>query len=238
MRPGPHTAMQLARLRRVWKQGQHVLISGATGSGKTALARHIVEIRASNGGHVVVFCMKPTEDETITQDYKDFVRWKKWKRPSSWEKRILLWPDVRKAKGDPEIIKQIQREVFSEAFHSINRTGHWTVQFDEGLYTVSPAFLNMASELGMSHAMGRSAKLTLVTCTQRPSHLPLIIYGSAAHAFIGRTREATDQKRLAELGAKEGAKVLGTRISSLSRHEFLWIPVAEDWPAEIVDLSR
>jgi energy-coupling factor transporter ATP-binding protein EcfA2 len=238
MHPGPQTRSQLARMRRVWKQGQHVLISGATGSGKTALARHVVELRAQNGGHVVVFCMKPTEDKTITEDYKSFRRWKHWRKPASWEKRVLLWPDVRKAKGDPKIIKAIQRDVFTEAFHSINETGRWTVQFDEGLYTVSPSFLNMADDLAMSHAMGRSADLTLVTLAQRPSHLPLIIYGSASHVFMGRTREATDQKRLAELGAKEGAKELANRISNLGRHEFLWVPVAEDWPAEIVDMAR
>lgn len=239
MRPGPHTSAQLRKLARVWEQGQHILISGATGSGKTALARYIDEIRVQRGGHVVVFCMKPNEDDTITKEYLDkgFKRWKRWRKPSSRDKRIVLWPDTRKAKGDPEIIKAIQRKVFTKAWHDVNHNGHWTVHFDEGLYTVSPMFLNMASDLAMSHAIGRSNHLTLITLTQRPSHLPLIIYGSASHAFIGRTREAVDQKRLAELGAREGSKELGIRIAALTRHEFLWTPVAEDWPAEIVNLA-
>ncbi len=239
MRPGPKTQRQLSRLRSTWRQGEHVLISGATGSGKTALARHIVEIRAKNGGHVVVFCMKPLEDQTIVQDYKGFERWKKWKkRPASWENRVLLWPDVRKAKGDKDKILRIQDEVFSEAFNGINDSGHYTVQIDEGLYTTSPTFLNKASDLAMAHAIGRSGRLTMVTLTQRPSHLPLILYGSAAHAFVGRTREATDQKRLAELGAREGGKELATRIADQGRHDFLWIPVAPDWPAERVNLAE
>src|SRR5678816_89798 len=237
MRPGPNTRRQLAKLRSTWKQGEHILVSGATGSGKTALARHIVQLRADNGGHVIVFCMKPLEDQTIVEDYKGFERWKRWKkRPASWENRVLLWPDVRKAKGNKDEILRIQTEVFQEAFDGINHSGHYTVQVDEGLYTTSPTFLNMAADLAMAHAIGRSGRLTMVTLTQRPSHLPLILYGSASHAFVGRTREATDAKRLAELGAKEGGKALAGRIADQGRHDFLWIPVAPDWPAERLNL--
>lgn len=238
MRPGPKTREQLTRLGKSWNQGEHILISGPTGSGKTALARHVIELRAQKGGHVVVFCMKPLEDETITNDYKGFARWKKWhKRPSSWEKRILLQPDLRKAKGNKDEILRIQGEVFSEAFDGINHAGHYTVQIDEGLYTVSPTFLGMSGDLAMAHAIGRAGRLTMVTLTQRPSHLPLILYGSASHAFVGRTREAADQKRLAELGSREGGKILANRIADQGRHDFLWIPVAPDWPAETVNLA-
>lgn len=239
MRPGPKTREQLRRLGRVWEQGEHILISGSTGSGKTALARHVIELRAQRNGHILVFCMKPLEDETIVRDYKGFVRWKTWKdKPASWEKRVLVWPDVRKAKGDKDEILRMQRGVFTEAFNGINAAGHYTVQVDEGLYTVHPSFLGMSGDLGMAHAIGRSGRLTMVTLTQRPSHLPLILYGSASHAFVGRTREASDQKRLAELGAKEGAKALAGTISEQGRHDFLWIPVAPDWPAEHVNLTQ
>lgn len=238
MRPGPETIKQLNRLRGTWKQGEHVLISGSTGSGKTALARHVVQLRHDNGGHVIVFVAKPNEDKTIKDDFKDFTRWKSFKkRHPSYENRILLWPDLKGLKTMKEILAH-QREVFSDAFDQISKQGKWTVQVDEGLYTVAPSFLNMADELGMAHAVGRSNGLTMVTLTQRPSHLPLILYGSAAHAMVGRTREQGDQKRLAELGARESSKELSARIATQGRHDFTWIPVAPDWPAETLNLAR
>lgn len=238
MRPGPETRKQLLRLRSTWKQGEHILISGSTGSGKTALARHVVEIRHENGGHVIVFVAKPNEDRTIKEDFAGWTRWKSFKkRHPSYENKILLWPDTHRLKTSKEIINH-QREIFLEAFDAINKSGRWTVQIDEGLYTVSPQFLNMSDDLAMSHAIGRSNNLTMVTLTQRPSHLPLILYGSAAHAMIGRTREAADQKRLAELGARESSKELAARIAAQGRHDFTWVPVAPDWPAETINLAR
>ena len=240
MQPGSRTRSQLRRLAQTWKQGEHIFITGPTGSGKTRLAREIVEIRARNGGHVIVLCMKPKEDETITEEYlnRGFVRWKRMRKPSKRESRIVLWPDVSKAKGNKKAILAIQKRVFAEAFDAINDSGHWTVQVDEGLYACAPEFLNMAGDVGMGHAIGRSGYLTYVTLAQRPSNLPLILYGSASHAFVGRTRELSDQKRLAELGSREGSKALASRISELDRHGFLWVPVAPDWPAEYLNLAE
>lgn len=237
MRPGPRTQEQLGRLSREWKQGEHVLISGATGSGKTALARHVSQLRVDNGSHVVIMVAKLRPDKTITDDYQGWTRWKKWKkRPAPHENRVLLWPDLKGVPAREAL--PIQREIFQEAFDEMSKVGKWTLVVDEGLYTCSPTFLNMSHDLAMLNTMGRSSGLTCITLVQRPSHVPLILYSSASHAFIGRAREATDLKRLAELGGRESAKALATRIDGQTRHEFLWIPVAPDWEAETVNLRR
>jgi energy-coupling factor transporter ATP-binding protein EcfA2 len=237
MKPGAVTAEQLARLDSVWHQGEHVLITGGTGSGKTALARHIVQKRLDRGGHVVVLAAKPKADETLTTDYRGWTRWKEWKkRPPSWENRILLWPDTDKLSG--KALLDHQRDVFSVAFDYFERHGMYTVQIDEGLYTCNPTFLNMSDRVAMLHAMGRSAKLTVVTCAQRPAHLPLIVYSSAAHVMAGRMRERADYARLSELGGKQSARELAEVISRQGRHDFLWLPIAPDFDPEPVNLKR
>jgi hypothetical protein len=235
---GPKARKQLNDLGQSWKQGQHIFISGSTGMGKTELAHEVVEQRAQRGGHVIVFAMKPLQDPTLVNSYRNYTRWKTWqKNPPSWQNRILLWPDVRKANGVAKHILEIQREVYEKAFAGINHKGRYTVQIDEGLYTCFPSFLNMASDLAMSHAIGRSGRLTLVTLAQRPAHLPLILYGSASNAFIGRTREAADVKRLAELGPREGSKALAQRVADQGFHDFSWVRVADDLPTETVNLA-
>jgi hypothetical protein len=230
-------AHQLGRLARVWAQGQHLIISGDTGSGKTELGRYVDQIRIDRGGFLVVFVVKKT-DETIARDYQGWTRWTRWKKnPSPHENRILLWPDITKTKNHDEALA-IQREVFEEALAGIWKVGKWTVDFDEGLYMCSPTFMNMADDIAMLHALGRSEGLTIVTKMQRPSNVPLIVYGSASNAFVGRTRNQDDNKRLAELGGRNGARDLQARISGLGRHDFLWIPVAEDWDPEILNLRK
>lgn len=238
MKLGPVASDQLRRFGATWKQGEHVLVSGATGSGKTILARQVYNARIQRGGFVVVMVCKLREDRTITDEYKGWTRWEEWKKnPSPHENKVLLWPKTDKLKTMRDM-RNKQREVFGHAFDSLAKTGKWTLGVDEGLYTCSPQFLNLSEELAMLHALGRSSKLTVVTLMQRPANVPLIVYGSASHAFVGRTREAADLKRLAELNGRETSRALSGRLAELGRHDFLWVPVATDGEPEKLNLKH
>jgi energy-coupling factor transporter ATP-binding protein EcfA2 len=224
------------RMGLFWRQGGHVLITGGTGSGKTELARQVIEQRIHRGGFVVVFMCKLTDD-TISSSYRGFKRWKTWKsRPRIDENRILLWPDVE---GKPlrEALVIWKRE-FRHALDEISRTGKWTVQIDEGLFVSNPAYLGLAQELGMMYQLMRSAKGTMITLAQRPAHLPVTIYANIEHAFVGRASELPDLKRLADLDGPTNSRELQKLIAENGRHDFTWIPVGPGWKPEQVNLAR
>lgn len=237
MKAGPVTTEQLQRLSSVWKQGQHVLITGPTQSGKTTLARHILQKRIDNGGSVVMFVCKLRDDETVMRDYGDWTRWTEWHRsPKPFENRVLLWPKTDKL---PVVqAMELQKRVFSEALDKLSMQGKWTVYGDEGLYMCDSQFLGLGRKWAMMHALGASAKLTLVTSTQRPANIPKIIYGSATHAITGRVNEQMDLARLAELQGRESKKQLAEMLSANTRNDFVWSPIGPDWPAERMNLAH
>src|SRR3954465_13929332 len=96
---GPRSRDQFNRLGQVWKNGDPVILTGGTGSGKTTVGRQILDERIRRGGNVVVFVGKFLPDQTIHDEYKGFKRWTSWHNThKAWENKILLWPNTSKIK--------------------------------------------------------------------------------------------------------------------------------------------
>lgn len=215
-----------------WEQGQHVLVAAPTGAGKTTLVAPLVRKRAA----VVVLVSKP-RDNTIRDV---FPRERGWERIEEWPppagaRRVLLWP--RMGKNLIETLPR-QRDAFSKCLNAIAREGRWCVVIDESHYTCDPAYLGLGKEVAILHHMGRSSGVSMVDLTQRPSWIPKILYSSVSHAYIGRTRDRDDLRRLSDLGGIDSREV-ASQVSALpSRYDYLYVNPHGDAVPRVINRRR
>jgi len=193
-----------------WKQGEHVLVIGRTGQGKTTLISKLVERRK----HVVMFATK-VHDPVLKNQFAGFTVMPEWKKPSS--DKIMLWP---KAKTNLREIKDLQTDTFQAALNEIFYDRGWCLVVDEAHWMTTE--LGLGQELALFQHQARSSGISVITGVQRPAFIPVITYGSTSHAFMGRINEPSDIKRLSGLGGVD-ARELGKHLLELPKHEWVYV---------------
>lgn len=226
------THLKGMRSGKGWKQGEHMLIAGPTSAGKTTLASKLLPIRS----HAVMLVTK-TDDPVFAEEFKDWTRYHSWPKngPPSWEKRILLWPKPGKSLMET---KAVQREVMGNALDAIGTQGKRTVCVDECIYMADPKFLGLGNEIGMLHYFGRSAGITMLTLAQRPAWVPRIIMSSVTHAYVARTRDKDDAKRLADFGGVDAKEISANTAALADRHDYVYINPQGDSTPTIINTRR
>lgn len=198
-----------------WRQGQHLLTVGGTGSGKTTLVGQLLPRRS----HVVVCVSKGKDPAFAHPPYSSFERITDWP-PKDRQTRVLLWP--KNGKDVPET-QDIKRRVFSHTFDTILlHEGGWCIDIDE-LHYISKT-LRLERWVVDLEEQGRSADITIVGNTQRPAEIPIACYTNASHAFFFLTQEEYDVKRLGSMrNVHTNAREVAANIGVLGPHEFIYI---------------
>lgn len=217
---------------RNWRQGEHLLMSAPTSAGKTTFIKPILEQRS----HVVALFTK-LADPTIRNQFAGYKRFEKWPKHglTRQETRVMIWPKPEKTLA-ATIAKH--REIMAHALDRITADGNRAVLIDEGLYLTDPKFGNLAREVGMLHYTGRSLGITMVTLMQRPFYIPKVVLSSVTHAYVARTYDAGDQKRLSDFGAVDAKEIIHNMHSLSDRHDFIYLNPQGDAPAAIVNSRK
>lgn len=215
-----------------WKQGEHVLLCGPTGAGKTTLVAPLIEKRA----HVVILVSK-MKDPTFETEFKGYKRLTSWPKggPRMYENRVLLWPEPEQT-VKATLLKQ--REVFGQALNEITRQGKRCVVVDESLMMTDPKLIGLGTEIGMMHYYGRSAGISMVDLTQRPSWIPKVIYSSVSHAYVARTRDDMDMRRLGDMGGVDRRIVRDNLLMLPDRHDYLYLNPQGDANPHVVNTRQ
>jgi energy-coupling factor transporter ATP-binding protein EcfA2 len=210
--PVPRLAWAEFWRRFAWEQGEHVSLIGPTGCGKSTLGLALLPFRKS----VVILGTKP-RDAVLDR----LVRTKQYRRlrefqPRPGERRVILWPTLR----DPADVST-QRDVLADAFRSIFHSGGWCVYADEARYLCE--FLRLEAYLQLLWQQGRSLGISLVANVQRPAGMPLELYNQATHLFLWRETDRVNLTRLGGLGGEVDSTLIRREVTTLSRHEFLYL---------------
>lgn len=198
-----------------WKQGQHVMSCGGTGSGKTTLSGELLPRRS-----LVVVCVSKGMDDIFDGPYfEEYETIPKWP-PRKNQERVLLRPANAKTIAATATQKQV---VFRDAFDTILlKTGHWCIDIDETHYMCGR--LRLEGEITDLLEQGRSAGISLWNNTQRPAGIPLATYVNSTHGFFFLTQEEYDVQRLGRMANRHThPKEMMENIRRLDPHEFVYI---------------
>lgn len=203
------------RILSGWGQGEHFLVVGGTGSGKTTILGECAPRRKR-----VNVCVSKGTDSTLSGPYfKDYEIIRSWP-PRTGQDRVMLWPTNKKTLRET---RKFKGPVFQGMFDNVLlHEGYWCIAIDETHYMSST--LGLEPEITDMMEQGRSHFITMWNNTQRPADIPVSIYVNSLHACFFSTQEEYDVRRLGRMrNTHTNTREMMANIEHLDKHEFVYL---------------
>lgn len=210
-----------------WGQGQHLVLIGKTGRGKTTFAVDAMEGRHELRGANVCSFVTKDQDETSAKLLKEgWARIAEW--PPTYAQRggrtgtakVILWPPYTRASTYARKV----RPVFLDALDEILYEKNWTVYLDEASYMVES--LSLRKSMDELFTQSRSNGITLIAGSQRPVWTSRAQTSQHSWVCSFRIGDVDDARRAGE--------VMGDRqrwtpvLLNLGPHDFLLVDTIGD----------
>jgi energy-coupling factor transporter ATP-binding protein EcfA2 len=191
-----------SRMEYDWVQGEHLLLAGPTGTGKTTAAHRLLDIRDD----VCVLAVKP-KDETLDRfkaghlyGRRPFKVIKSWP-PDYVIRRVILW--IKPKSIDDTTAQSIK---IYKGLNDMYRSGGWCIYFDEAGYTAGS--LGLAQALGVLLNQGRSSKISVAATVTRPrsmiARVPVEALNQCRHIILFKYIDLDEIKACAKIAGING----------------------------------
>jgi hypothetical protein len=188
----------------MWRQGQHVLIVGRTGQGKTYAARHLLDLREW------IIALSHKRDSQVWWGWREVERAEQIeperRRGQKWR---LMPPKVAIREA-----RMRQRTEFSAALERVWNDENWSCYVDELYYCET--ILNLGQELVTLWTNGRSLGITMVGGVQRPARINRFFVSESRYIICFRVGDGRDR---AVLGEVTGDKAWAESLASLEEYQ-------------------
>lgn len=222
----------LRRFKRRVKAGEHGVLVGSTGSGKSVLAREVVHLFGRN---VVVLDAKGGDDPSL--NFPGFERITKWppRIEQDWRRsvfdearkepiRVRLAPRIRKMSDLPGM-----RDTFAGALDDLfTRRGDrvFSIYIDELGVFADPRQMKLGPKVEVLLQQLRYRGGSVVTGMQFPTWLPKPAYRETSHRFFFRVKDRDSRLYLSSITGERDE--VEPAMRSLGRFEFLYQDIHAD----------
>jgi type IV secretory pathway VirB4 component len=203
-----------------WAQGEHVVIVGPTGVGKSTVIKDLLLPKRKANLFFGTKIKDPLYDELLQKrgyhrvDSLSEVR--PWHKDKDGKLKVLLWP--HKGKNIAETMG-IQKVAFGEAMNDIaTHERPWTLILDEGKYLAEQ--LHLSKEISYCIEQFRTIDGTIVCGAQRPAWIPPSVMANSSWGILYKSTNRDDAQKLADMGGLDGRQIK-EELMKLGPHEFL-----------------
>ena len=177
---------------KMWNQGEHCVVLGPTGSGKTRYTSTILAIRS----YVCVLAVKAHDDTLEQFKQRGYRLITHWPPPDYKMRHVILW-----IKPKSLTATKTQSIAISEALESMYLSGGWCIYFDEAGYIAG--HLKLDQELGILLNQGRSSGISVVCSMTRPhsvvGKVPLETLNQTRHQLIFKYQDEREIEACAKI---------------------------------------
>ncbi len=181
------------------RQGEHILITGRTGSGKSMFARALLSRR-----RFLIFFRSKADD----------VDWRMDRKTRTLRSSLNGMEDGRVERLEIAPPPEEQGEIFYQALKRAEEHKGWTLYIDEGKRFDE---LGLMPELEHLATQGRSMRISVVTGTQRPTWISRYLVSEPSH-HISFWHDGRDRKTLRECVSESHYEAM----SRVGPHQFAW----------------